>query len=133
MFSTKPGITREIPGGIGRFTITPAPGLLCPLFLNATKRTVLGEPILDTRRELANYRSKKIEKSAFDVSTSGSTVSLEEPMPPVELGGGGKLAVTDCCEGGKSLSVECDFLEEMNEGSPGWNRAPVKVRGLHLC
>lgn len=101
------------------FTITPAPGLLCPLFPNARKRTVLGEPCLDTRREVANYRSKKIGKNkcALDVATSGSTVSLEEPVPPVGTSGESSL-LSSAVKGGKSLSIECNFLEEMNQGKP---------------
>lgn len=53
---------------------------------------MLGEPSLGIRREVANYRSKKIEKSVFAVSTSGSTVSSEEPVPPV-----GARGEARCC------------------------------------
>lgn len=59
------------------FTITPAPGLLCPLFPNARKITVLGEPSLDIRQEVANYRSKKIEKKNLRLTLQ----PLEAPCP----------------------------------------------------
>lgn len=89
---------------------------------------MLGEPSLDTRREVANYRSKKIEKSVFAVSTSGSTVSSEEPVPPVGASGGSSL-LSSAVKGEVPLS-RMQFSRRMNQGMV--QGAPVKVGGVGL-